>query len=237
MQLCSTKRVRTTSYHPCANGLVERMHRQLKAALMCHQDTWYKALPTVLLGMRASLKEDLQSSPAELVYGEPLCLPGEFISPSSSSSPDADVTSFASQLRRLMSRLQPTPATHHGSKPTFVHKDLNSSTHVFLRDDTVRPSLKPPYTGPYRIISKRDKTITITVGNKNIQVSIDRVKPAYLNNDDKSCSKTTTASPAPPGSDIPIAPPPTPSSSPGCPKSGYTTRSGRHIRFKTPFDL
>ena len=28
-----TKRTRTTSYHPCANGLVERFHRQLKASL------------------------------------------------------------------------------------------------------------------------------------------------------------------------------------------------------------
>ncbi|CAH2061847.1 unnamed protein product, partial [Iphiclides podalirius] len=75
MQMCGSKRVRTTSYHPCANGLVERMHRQLKAALMCHEETWHKSLPVVLLGMRAALKQDLQCSPAQLVYGEPLRLP------------------------------------------------------------------------------------------------------------------------------------------------------------------
>jgi hypothetical protein len=29
---------RTTAYHPAANGLVERFHRTLKAAIMCHAD-------------------------------------------------------------------------------------------------------------------------------------------------------------------------------------------------------
>ncbi|KAA5583213.1 transposase family protein, partial [Pseudomonas aeruginosa] len=67
--LCGTKRIRTTSYHPCANGLVERMHRQLKASLMCYDDSWLNALPLVLLGMRSAFKEDLQATVAELLYG------------------------------------------------------------------------------------------------------------------------------------------------------------------------
>ncbi len=33
-----TNRIRTTAYHPQANGLVERFHRQLKAALTAHGD-------------------------------------------------------------------------------------------------------------------------------------------------------------------------------------------------------
>ena len=36
--LLGTKRIRTTAYHPCANGLVEHFHRQLKAALKAVQD-------------------------------------------------------------------------------------------------------------------------------------------------------------------------------------------------------
>ncbi|GFS61056.1 uncharacterized protein TNIN_325291 [Trichonephila inaurata madagascariensis] len=62
------KRSRTTSYHPCSNGMIERVHRQLKASLMCHIDSsWFEALPVVLLGIRSVFKEDLQSSSAELV--------------------------------------------------------------------------------------------------------------------------------------------------------------------------
>ena len=32
-RLLGTKHIRTTAYHPCANGMVERFHRQMKAAL------------------------------------------------------------------------------------------------------------------------------------------------------------------------------------------------------------
>lgn len=65
--MCGTKRIRTTSYHPCANGLVERMHRQLKASLMCHDVSWLSALPLVLLGMRSAFKEDLQATVSEFI--------------------------------------------------------------------------------------------------------------------------------------------------------------------------
>jgi len=64
---------RTTAWHPASNGLIERLHRQLKAALMCHADEhWAEDLPLVLLGIRSAWKEDLKSSSAELVYGSPL---------------------------------------------------------------------------------------------------------------------------------------------------------------------
>ena len=47
MRLLGTQRIRTTAYHPIANGLVERFHRQLKSTLKCLPDTthWTKALP------------------------------------------------------------------------------------------------------------------------------------------------------------------------------------------------
>ena len=38
MKLLGSKRTRTTAYHPSANGLVERFHRQLKAALKAIPD-------------------------------------------------------------------------------------------------------------------------------------------------------------------------------------------------------
>jgi hypothetical protein len=49
----------TTAYHPQANGLVERTHRQLKDALRARQAgvDWPAHLPWVLLGLRAAPKE------------------------------------------------------------------------------------------------------------------------------------------------------------------------------------
>ncbi len=71
-----------------ANGMIER---QLKAALKCHQqpDKWTESLLMVLLGVRSALKEDLGCTAAELVYGAPLRLPGEFFTPCpDSASPE-----------------------------------------------------------------------------------------------------------------------------------------------------
>jgi len=48
---------RTIAFHPTANGLVEQMHRPLKAAIMYRaQERWTDALPLVLLGMRKAFK-------------------------------------------------------------------------------------------------------------------------------------------------------------------------------------
>lgn len=55
------------------------MHRQLKASMMCHENTWLSTLAWVLLGIRTALKEDLQRTVAELLYGDTLTLPGEFL--------------------------------------------------------------------------------------------------------------------------------------------------------------
>ncbi|VDP99038.1 unnamed protein product [Trichobilharzia regenti] len=74
----------TTAYHPQANGMVERLHRQLKAGLSATNNTrWTESLPLVLLRIRNALKADAGCTSAEPVYGTTLRLPGEFVSPSS----------------------------------------------------------------------------------------------------------------------------------------------------------
>ena len=61
---------------PIANGMIEQFHRQLKSALRGHNHTshWMEILPLALLGIRTSLKGDLQEGRAELLYGTTLRL-------------------------------------------------------------------------------------------------------------------------------------------------------------------
>jgi len=68
----------TTAYHPQANGLCERFHRSTKAALRASlkDSSWVHRLLWVMLGLWTAPKEDLRFSSAELVYGQPLRLPG-----------------------------------------------------------------------------------------------------------------------------------------------------------------
>ena len=67
MRLLDTQRIRTMAYHPLANGLVERFHRQLKGAMKCLSDTthWIKALLLILLGIHTTFKQDCCCTAAE----------------------------------------------------------------------------------------------------------------------------------------------------------------------------
>ena len=176
--MCSIHLSRMTAFHPAGNGLVERMHRSLKAAIMCQaQERWPDSLPLVLLGMRTAFKEDLQASVAELVYGETLRIPGELLT----ASPTAgDPSKVITQLRRHFEQLRPVPAARHASPAVFIHKDLADSTHVFLRQDTLRRPLDPPYSGPHKVLARTKKTLRIVINGQHVTVSTGRVKPACV---------------------------------------------------------
>lgn len=169
----------TTSYHPQANGLIERQHRTLKAALTCHLQnnrSWVDALPLVLLGLRSGIKDDLGASPAQLVYGEGLRLPGEFFT----ETPPITASEYLLKLQKYMQRLRPAPTTRHGSKSTFIQPELQKCTHVFLRHDATRAPLQPQYDGPFQVHKRNSKYFDVEVRGKLRRISIDRLKPAFL---------------------------------------------------------
>nr|VZH99086.1 unnamed protein product [Spirometra erinaceieuropaei] len=236
-RLLGCAHITTTAYHPASNGLVERLHRQLKSSLMSQTDaaTLSLNLPLVLLGIRSSVKEDIQCTAAELVYGTPLRLPGEFVQPSTTNT---NITStFVQQLKQRMAQLRPTP-TRLTSKHVFVHEDLKSAPFVFVRHDAVRQPLCPPYDGPYKVVQRKDKFYVLQKADKTDAVSIDRLKPAYL-----ECLPSTSAPSIPPTMSSPDTPtpftyPPSPHltilpTQPDPPPSPppISSRSGRHIRF------
>lgn len=93
MNLIGTHHVHTTAYHPAANAMVERLHRQIKASLIAHdsRDHWATYLPYVLLGIRSASKSNLEYTPAEQAFGASLRLPGGYLGVSSASiSPASD---------------------------------------------------------------------------------------------------------------------------------------------------
>jgi cleavage and polyadenylation specificity factor subunit 1 len=70
-RMCGIQLSQITAHHPAANGLMERFHQTLKAAIMHHTDQqWTEPLPLVL-GIRTVFKEDIQASVTEIVYGGP----------------------------------------------------------------------------------------------------------------------------------------------------------------------
>ncbi|GFX86197.1 RT_RNaseH domain-containing protein [Trichonephila clavipes] len=82
--------------------MIEELHRPLKSAIKCHAtERWTEVLPIILLGLRASLKEDILCTPAELVLEPLFDCQGEMFD---SSKPDDDVN-FVSKLKSHMQSL------------------------------------------------------------------------------------------------------------------------------------
>lgn len=177
--LVGCKKTRTTAYHPSANGLIERWHRSLKASIMCHNSTqWVDVLPTVLLGLRSSLKEDINATTAELVYGTTLRLPGEFFI---NEEMPADPEIFVEKFRKHMQQVRPSPTAFHDRRKAFSHKTLYTCTHAFLRVDAVKKPLQHPYDDPYKIIERlSDRDFALLINNERVVVNVERLKPAFI---------------------------------------------------------
>ena len=135
-QLLGIQLHHTIAYHPQSNDLVERFHRHLKSSLRARLTgpNWTTDLPWVLLGIR-TLKEDLGCSSAELVYGAPITVPGEFFHTHNSQR---DHQSQLQQLRKQVCDFVPVPTSQHahGVVPSSQPSSLKQTKFVFIRCDS-----------------------------------------------------------------------------------------------------
>ena len=93
---------------------------------------------------------------------------------------------------------------------------------MFVRVDSVKKPLQPPYEGPYRVIDRNSKFFIIEKKNgKQDSVSTDRLKVAHIVSETKSLTTHVVEQP-------------TPASAPEQ-KSERITRSGRHVRWPSRY--
>ena len=219
------KTLMTTAYHPEANGLVERFHRRLKEALLAlgseSPEDWFWRLPMVLLSIRTTLKPDVGASPADLVFGEGLAVPGEILpsTPADDSQLARQRAAALADVRLEVSRLQPIPTSAHRKPLVHLPQDLQTCTHVFIRRGPINHHpLAAPYTGPYRVLSRNASNFKVAIpGRTHETIAICRIKPAHISIED--------AEPAPP---------PPPGRPPGPPESPPTPRQQSPRRVSSP---
>ncbi|GFT99445.1 uncharacterized protein TNCV_3239031 [Trichonephila clavipes] len=173
--------------------------------------------------MRSALKDDINTTCAQLVYGTTLRLPSDLVT-SDSINQTANST-YVTSLIQTMRSLNPVSTAQHGTQNIYINPSLKTCSHIFLRSDKVNPPLTPPYTGPHLVISRNDKNFIIDLNGKQSTVSIDCIKPAYLLadvTDHSDLVQTQTIIKKPVTLSLSAAP------NPSIP---YTTRYGRKLKF------
>ena len=176
-----------TSYHPEAQGIIERFNRTLKTSLTCYgsPNDWYDHLPWVLLALRNTPKQDLSNySPTELLFGDSVRLPGEFFEERDANTCSEPGPDFAPNLSRFMTSL-PYFQPRKTNKQGFLDPALFGveTTHVYVPIDNHKPPLSFVYKRPYKIVDRNLKYFALDIQGKLDKISVDRLKVAYLNID------------------------------------------------------
>ena len=167
---------------------------------------------------------------------------------------------FVQILHSHIQQLRAVQGSRHGEKEILVFKDLATTDPVIVRHDGPKTILQCLYDGPYRVVSRHKKKFVLNINGRDVTVSTDRLKPAYVMADtdvtsDDSCDESDdTAVPV----NVKISRVPVPITDPAIPApevpapavtlpapairksvqrtaasstEGYQTRSGRRVRF------
>ena len=152
------------------------MKASLSARLSGHN--WVDQLLWVMIGIRATHKDDMGASPAEMVYRTLLVLPSQCCS--LAGAPPA-TEPFLHDLRRAMENLQPVPTSSHcKAAAKHVPEVLQKCPMVWIRRDGYRHPLTPQYQGPFLVVERHPKFLKIQLGEKQDKITIDRLKPATV---------------------------------------------------------
>ncbi|CAE1299709.1 unnamed protein product [Acanthosepion pharaonis] len=88
-------------------------------------------------------------------------------------------TPFVEELCHKIARIKYAP-TRQQPTDSYIPQHLRDCEFVFVRNDAVRRPLTPAYQGPFQVLRRTDKHLTIKRANTTDTVANDRTKPAFL---------------------------------------------------------
>lgn len=160
-------RLRTSSYHPQTDGLVEKLNGTLIQMLSMYtnakQTTWDEFVPAVLFAYRVSRQESVGYSPFHLLYGRHARLPlaSDLLSPLEGySGPKEHLDTVLGKFKVIhsesvdkLSKAQKAMKKRYDKKSKVIRYKLDQQ--VLLRVPRIKAGLSKkflhPYRGPYVI--------------------------------------------------------------------------------------
>lgn len=105
-KVLNIEKIRTTSYEPRTNGLIERFHRTMNQMIgkMVEDNhrNWHEVLPIVAATFRASVHESTGFSPNFLIFGRENVMPIDIVYGSSQNPQYIDQSDYAKELRETL---------------------------------------------------------------------------------------------------------------------------------------
>jgi cleavage and polyadenylation specificity factor subunit 1 len=176
-KLLGFAKIRTTSFNPRSNDLIERQHRTLKTILRAHKGDWYQVLPIALFSMRVTPSSSTDIAPFTMVTGTTVHVPNMQM-----PKGDKEACSYIKDLATHMETLQFSTTTYHRQNTEYVPPELMKCKRVWVRIDRVKRPLESPYSGPFEVVERHRGYFTIKhPSSKMDTVAISRLKPVHEN--------------------------------------------------------
>jgi len=198
-QLLDIDKVRTSSYHPSGNGLIERFHRTLNTMLgkvvSDHQKDWDEFLPFVMAAYRASPHEVTGYTPNFLMFGRETRAPLDLVygKPAYRSDRVENYGDFAQNLeetletayRLVRGHLQKAAERQKHSydlrlRPAVFNEGAQVLYYTPRRYRGRSPKWQRMYTGPF-VVLKRYGLVNYLIrkksGGRPFVVHADKLRP------------------------------------------------------------
>ena len=168
-QLLGIKKLKTTPYHPQANGLVERFNGTLKAMLKKFSadepDAWDRYLPYLLFAYREVPQASTGFSPFELLYGRQVRGPLDVLKEAwtNESPKEGNVIQYVLEMREHISQMtemaqdklaQVRRNQKRWYDKTARAKSFNPGEKVLVLLPSASNKLQAEWQGPFKVLRR-----------------------------------------------------------------------------------
>jgi hypothetical protein len=193
-KLFNIKKIQTTSYHPQANGALERSHRtmaeHLRSLVNQSQTDWDEWIPQVVFTFNTTVHSSTGFTPFELLYGYVATLPSSITDP---PKPLYNYDDFAidqkNKFQHCRKRARENIMASKAQSKKYYDKKLKSRSFqvgdlVLLKREQLKPGLcsklSPLRLGPYEIVEVHSPlNYSIKIGKKTCRVNTNRLQPYF----------------------------------------------------------
>lgn len=189
-RLLQITKTRSTPYHPCSNGLVERHNRTLarmiRSFLDNNQENWDIYLPLLTAAYRSTIHPATGFSPNMMMLGREVRLPVDLLFPVPETEMPVNTAEYVVQLRARLEKcydfarqyLQRASERQKHDYDTRLREQRYQPGDLVYRHNPNSKKLETPWLGP-QVVTKKLSDVVYRVVNrkKSTVIHHDQLKP------------------------------------------------------------